>query len=228
MRHIIVTKFSVDDGTGRCNDEEWLKDRMKLFKQWTLPSIMGQTVQDFTWITYHDETNPQWFKDEMNAIGYDNLKPFFVDREGWLKNWKTQWFSEIRKYIEPGILFTTRIDSDDAVRNTYIEMCRDFSQCGSFTQPLTGYMCRDGMVYKRRYPLNPFATYKEFVGDIYEIETVNKFQHCHIPSGEMIYTEVPGWIQHAHENTGWNKFTIVEDSDWIPLDDVKKDFNICV
>lgn len=95
---------------------EWMKHRMNLFITFTLPSVMAQTNQNFTWIVLLDEHTPQVYRDLLARIRYRNVKFVYIDigeigiNEAILNN------------IESGDydLITTRLDNDDAIHKDTI------------------------------------------------------------------------------------------------------------
>jgi hypothetical protein len=228
MKHLIFTKFNLPDGTGRHVNEAWLEDRIELFEKWTLPSIKAQTAQDFTWLLSFSDKTPKKFMDKFKSYESDNVKSEFIKGSAWV-DVLANWYKMVQGYIEPGRILTTRIDSDDAIKTDYIKKVREIAKPGIWVGFNHGWMCKDGKVYLRQYNRNPFLTYCENVSDVSEIETVHKYKHCEVPAIAYVETSEPGWIQHAHENTGWNKDTIREKdmlSNWIPLEDVKGDFGL--
>lgn len=230
MKHIVVTKFNLPDGSGKHIDEDWLEDRLQLFESWALPSMLAQTFTDFVWLIFCWKHTPERFLPRMQAYGNvdERVKPQFLGGRGWPAVME-DWMSRIYYHAEPGTVFTTRIDSDDAIRKDYLERVRAIAEPGVWVGFLRGFMCRDNQVYLRSYQNNPFLTYSEEVKDVRDLETVNKYPHPKVPRIAYVETEEPGWLQHAHDNTGWNKDTLHEAdmlTDWMPLDNVREDFGI--
>lgn len=53
--HYLLTRFNLslwqEDKNGLTIDrEEWIRKRLKLFETYCLPSVVGQTCQEFRWI----------------------------------------------------------------------------------------------------------------------------------------------------------------------------------
>ena len=88
FEHFIVTRFNLPlfkakvEGKVVGNlDETWLAGRFDLFERYCLPSVKGQTCQNFRWIVLFDAATPQKFKDRFKSYcdGYDRLIPCYID-----------------------------------------------------------------------------------------------------------------------------------------------------
>ena len=86
-KHIILTRFNLQFELG--NDiyiqPSWLDERFRLFKRYCLPSIVGQTNQNFTWVILSSEQTPTKYKERLSqyAQTYSNIKleycPYYDD-----------------------------------------------------------------------------------------------------------------------------------------------------
>lgn len=70
MQHFILTRFNLclwrkDKRGVQTQTEGWLKKRCELFERYTLPSVCGQTCQDFKWIILFDEESPAWLRERV-------------------------------------------------------------------------------------------------------------------------------------------------------------------
>ena len=90
FEHFIVTRFNLPlfkakvEGKVVGNlDETWLAGRFDLFERYCLPSVKGQTCQDFRWIVLFDAATPEHFKKRIQTLKaeYDRLIPCFVDSD---------------------------------------------------------------------------------------------------------------------------------------------------
>lgn len=111
FRHYILTRFNYriyDYHADKINmsPDRWMRHRIDLFKAITLPSMIGQTCQNFTWMLLFDPKTPKHFIDEIYAIDYPNIKILDKEYSGdvWVANFHTT----------KGDAITTRIDNDDA------------------------------------------------------------------------------------------------------------------
>lgn len=124
FRHYIITVFNMsvyDPASAFFNQaDRWTEHRIKLFAAFTLPSVMGQTCQNFTWLLLVDNRTPQVYKQMLESINYANLKIIYtqcahVDHGHICET--------IRQNIEPGDydLITTELDSDDAIHKDAVK-----------------------------------------------------------------------------------------------------------
>jgi len=120
FKHYILTRFNVGLYNRHARTHEiyqppdgWMDHRMKLFTTFTLPSIMSQRCQDFTWLVFMDEKTPRRYSRSLEQIGYHRMQLVYVSGEG-LDNDCIS--AAALEHIEggDGDLITTRIDNDDA------------------------------------------------------------------------------------------------------------------
>ncbi len=117
FRHYLTTRFNVGiyepQADLRIPPQQWMEHRWKLFTTITLPSIMEQTCQNFTWIVLVDRKTPEFYLREIESFRYANLKPLYPTPT------QPVW----REAFDRGEydLITTRIDNDDAFHRQTIE-----------------------------------------------------------------------------------------------------------
>jgi hypothetical protein len=143
----------------RYNDPDWLNERETLFAKYCLPSVQAQTLRDFEWIMMIDAGLPNknriWMTEQderihLLEVDYSNFK----DR--------------LRDHVRcEGILCTSRIDSDDAIRADYLESVRDtrgtMPVCVEYPDGLR-YDVRTRKMRRHHYLGNPFQSMVE-LGD---------------------------------------------------------------
>jgi hypothetical protein len=207
--------------------DEWLEHRFNLFENWLLPSLKAQTVQDFTWIAFMDNRVPIHFKMRGRDLedDYPNLNFLYLQYQDWAQM-EQEWFWNIRALAEPGLVHTSRIDTDDAVRKDYIELIQKHAKVGYFTCFRNGYMSYDNEAYPRNYVKNPFLTFSEEVDNTDDLQTVNKVPHPKADPMHYIRPDLHGWIQQAHDKNLFNHDTINYEAPTIPLDSIRKEFGI--
>lgn len=81
LNHFILTRFNLllfiqDKERNKVRTTSWLEHRFALFERYCLPSIIGQTCQEFTWIVLFDSTTPEKFKEKIRE--YQKRCPQFV------------------------------------------------------------------------------------------------------------------------------------------------------
>lgn len=102
-----------------------MQHRITLFANITLPSIMAQTCQNFTWLILMDTNTPKQYSDFLTSFKYHNFKIIYVDGNGMDNKLIAD---AILKNIELGEydLITTRIDNDDAFNFETIQKIQDW------------------------------------------------------------------------------------------------------
>jgi hypothetical protein len=116
FRHYITTRFNAGlyspEANIRISADEWMQHRIGLFTTFTLPSIMGQSCQNFTWLVLIDRQTPAAYRQMLSDIPYRNMRLIYTGS-------KNSWLDA----IEPGDydLITTRIDNDDAFHKDVVE-----------------------------------------------------------------------------------------------------------
>ncbi len=228
MKHIMVTKFNLPIA-GKNNQhlsEEWLDHRFDLFEKWAYPSVKNQTVKPDKWYVFMDARTPEKYLNRIQILWEDLRFLIPIVLAGSWEEMEQHWFFTVRMGATPGLVHTTRIDSDDAICSRYCELVQENFEIGYFSCFKTGYMAYGDEAYRRDYNKNPFLTYSEWVTDVKDLKTVSHLPH---PQAEpMIYIckDYPGWIQYAHDKNLFNHDTIDHEQVTFPLDDIRKDFGI--
>src|SRR6188768_508769 len=99
--HYLITRYNVpfknwdkDKAGNQVGHEAWMEQRMDLFRKFCIPTIAGQTKQDFHWLIYVDtEINEEHLKaiqEALKAVKNAELR-FASDMDGLL--------SDLRKII---------------------------------------------------------------------------------------------------------------------------------
>jgi hypothetical protein len=216
FKHYIATRFNLGiynpQATGtiapiRISPDEWMAQRMELFTTFTLPSMMSQTCQNFTWISLMDEQTPQTYKDMLAGIARQNIKFIYLDIS------KTNLVTALLENLEPGDydLITTRLDNDDAFYKDTIRDIQDVYKRNSeipkpwFIQMPNGYTLdlATKTVYIKQYPLNPFVT---FVETSTQARTAWAFPHTKLPTGIHIepISAKTYWLTVVHSQNAKN------------------------
>ena len=123
--HYLITRFNIQKGgLSSYGDipqtEKWLKRRFDLFEKYCFPSVVQQTVQNFTWIVLFNTETPPRFREKI--IGYKHNYQNF--KELWIEP-NTNEIKIVIEYIlshsNSQHIITTRLDNDDIIRNDYLE-----------------------------------------------------------------------------------------------------------
>jgi hypothetical protein len=117
FRHYILTRFNVGlygaDSQAKIEPDKWFEHRLRLFKAFTLPSILNQSCRDFTWIILIDKATPKEHEQILRQFENQNIKIEFKSSS------PNPWLDCIAE--NDGDLITTRIDNDDAFSLDVVE-----------------------------------------------------------------------------------------------------------
>lgn len=117
FKHYILTRFNLGvysennpyaDTVG--NPSVWMKHRTELFERYCLPSVLGQTNMNFTWIMAFDENTPYEYTRRYDYI--ENVKIVYEQPHIWLR----------REHRQAEWLITSRFDNDDIYSPEFVNM----------------------------------------------------------------------------------------------------------
>ena len=176
-RHFILTRFWFSKGPRGSDDlatnpDEWLGHRLKLFRSYCLPSVVGQSCQEFTWIIGFDVRAPAEFVAKVRELVAlsSNIEVLTLN-EWYVPSYISPWkemprrTSEINENIiarADGIdwVLTTRLDSDDGLHRDFIKLLHDAIE-GPEQQFLNfpnGVLIHDEKSYLYRHRSNAFIS----------------------------------------------------------------------
>jgi hypothetical protein len=122
VQHLLKTRFSVHLGGDL--PLGWLRERVELLRRFTLPSVAAQTTSAFTWLVLCDEATDRSILEELHAEE-ERLPALRVALTG---DDRTA-LDVVRAAVDPevDVLITTRLDSDDAIADGYLEAVQDYA-----------------------------------------------------------------------------------------------------
>jgi hypothetical protein len=208
MKHFILTRFNdifpnsakprlTADQPELGIVEEWLRKRIKIFYEITVPSIEQQTDKDFIWILKCHPRTPHWAKSKLK-------KDFIVSFDEFDGAQNKQLYYDfvfsniIKKHTKDKEIITTRLDSDDAISNFHISMVKDFAKPKMFFDFRRGLVKSQGSLYYHiKSGVSQFCSYFSYKKN----ETVFKNYHPCIKNEQciIINTEL-GWFQNNMSN----------------------------
>ena len=123
--HFVVTRFEVDLGRKFRDDhlgpppgsDERLRARFELFRDVCVPSMQRQTVQDFTWLLFCDESRRSTIDPFLTTFPPGTFEVVYLD-EIFTHHVVARHLEE-RAIERP--LITTRLDCDDALPPDHVE-----------------------------------------------------------------------------------------------------------
>jgi hypothetical protein len=235
FRHYLTTRFNTgiygSKARLRIPAEQWMEHRWKLFTTITLPSIMEQTCQDFTWLILMDKKTPELYIHEMESFRYPNLKLIYPTSV------KPAWLQAID--ANGCDLITTRIDNDDAFHRETIERIQQTYQAEHpyrikpwiilFPYGLILDLARRDM-WVMEYWFNNCPT---LVEDSQEPRTVWHWDHSNIPPQiqRSFIRDKSYWLQVVHSQNVLNEIPagpsskILHREKPVPVEDLAE-FNI--
>jgi Putative rhamnosyl transferase len=123
IQHLLETRFSVR--MGRPLAPAWLEERIELLQRFTLPSVAAQTTDAFTWLLLCDtSTGPGVLEQlEEEAHRLPTLRVALTS-EG-----RTP-LAAVRSNVQDDadVLITSRLDSDDAIADRYLEATQAYAE----------------------------------------------------------------------------------------------------
>ena len=98
-------------------DEGWFQHRLSLFEAITVPSLMAQTCQDFTWLLIIDEKMPPMARQRLDEIIHKvpNAKIIAIEFKSKLRQAIATWAKEEAARRGVDYVMTSRLDDDDAM-----------------------------------------------------------------------------------------------------------------
>lgn len=216
--HYVITRFNLklephfsrDKNGNPTRTDEWLERRFDLFETVCLPSLQGQTCQEFKWLVLFDRETPEHFKKRIESYPkiYPNFIPLYLEsgKPLYVKNILAQKIAVLPNGGMSGIL-TTRIDNDDAFHKDMIREIRNFfisnpENCFLNFNYGIQYDLMTGVAVKIRYESNHFISLSEKNGE--NVETVIIHDHSAIHSVKKVIPvenkSKPMWIELIHES----------------------------
>ena len=125
FKHIIITQFNLKNiGVGSTlNPTEWIEwneYRFQFFEKYTLPSLLNQSVDNYTWVLFFDKDTPASCKHYITKWEKEsNIEVAFYDGVDDFNENYTKLILELSKDYE--WIITSRIDNDDAFHYKSIE-----------------------------------------------------------------------------------------------------------
>ena len=222
VHHYLLTRFNLalwrEDKAGKdiCR-EEWLKRRMRLFETYCLPSVIGQTCQEFQWILLVDEDTPAGCRERIKAYRADCPQMRFVGVKAeyafrFADIFRQVVTADLRKkgWNDGDLCLTTYLDNDDCIARTFVERvqaeCMDFrlmpdgKRFLSFDYGLQLFTDMGHLATRIFYPNNHFLTLAECLppySDASPASPLSSLRTCY-GYGSHFLLEKRGWAEVHH------------------------------
>jgi len=215
--HIILTRFNLPSGGRESKIRQspnWLENRFQLFEKYCLPSVVNQSNSNFNWFIYFDKDTPEPFY--SRAKQYEQQYPsvsLFWESDAPINKIRSHILKLARSNTAGTntTLLTTRLDSDDALHNDFIDTLQKYAQqidLGTSNRVLNypdGLIINNGRTYAHHDESNPFASLLEPLSQA--IQTVWQYPHTQLhkfgPIQQMY--EAAMWLQVIHGNNVSNR-----------------------
>ncbi len=214
--HLLLTRFNLDysnqDGKPYICDENWHQQRFKIFMNYTLPSVQGQSSKKFKWIIFFNENLASVYMDKINEILHKmpGIQFIYVRPE---EDHIKLLHQYIRDYVTSQFLLTTRLDNDDVISIGLIKEVQRFFHLNAENTRDKGYIINASNGYQKElifpfrksmiqnYNYSPFISLISKRSDSYGFRTVlDKPHHEWNNLLTTLETDMIGWTQLIHEH----------------------------
>lgn len=126
FQHLLITRFNIrnlsfDGGKSKEEWEQWTRNRVTLFLEFCLPSVVNQSNQNFTWLIFVDASTPGDLLKELTTKSQaPNIKWCVVESTD---NFNQLMVVRVKKEIDSRTewIMTTNLDNDDKLHQVAIE-----------------------------------------------------------------------------------------------------------
>jgi len=198
--HFVLTRFNLPTGGVEARiraGNAWLTHRWELFERYSVPSMLGQTQHDHTWVVYFDPESPAWLFEAV--AGYAERGVFVPIYRDEVTTEALVSDLEAITGTRSTMLLTTNLDNDDALANDALARLRsavDSTERHALFM-VNGLIKGPSGVYARRDPDNAFCS----VAEPWE-RARTCWDEWHLMLGRSMpvvrLPGAPGWLQVVH------------------------------
>lgn len=219
--NIYIPHFREMAGLTDENYVAWCKERVELFRKYTLPSVLNQDFKGYKWLIWFDtELNSHISELIAELKDHSRVVPLFHNNRA--SGGGGSFTDAVRKHITettPGdtdYVCTTRLDTDDAISKTFMGELHSAiskatraetpSETFAFNFPF-GAQLAGNCVYSYMYEFSPFVSVVCKFGKEKKVATAFDFPHYdlgkHMPVHQVI-KQLPQWLQIIHAGNAAN------------------------
>lgn len=152
--HIVLTRFNsaLDHEFTKALDPAWIRERWPLFTQYTIPSMLAQSCQQFYWIVEFHPQSPSFLKSLIQAARWpSHFIASFGERDRIARELQLSQYE---------VVLTSRIDSDDAYNRDAVRRIQSAARTCDILNFEHGYQCdhATGCLALMHRHCSPFAT----------------------------------------------------------------------
>jgi hypothetical protein len=215
----------------------WEKERLEIFNQLCLPSMLRQALKPNMWYVLFDEVISSSIESQISALSkYSWIRPILIERRFGFSNFLVPLRHQIAKDFGPkGTYVICRLDSDDSINTYYFSVLDGAYQAwlknrgheNVFFNFTYGVLKKDNYCHVMLNESSPFLISVES-GEISSLTTSCGINHKSANSKYPVVewaTERPMWCQHLHGNNvteyATNRYPLT-----VPWDAVKPYFGM--
>jgi len=211
--HFIITQFNLRNFPKSENNDyerwlQWTRDRIKLFQEYCLPSVLNQSCTRFEWFLYFDKETPEEFNGfikELSSVPFIHL--FYYQG---VDDFNSNYIQEVTKRIAANKwVITTRIDNDDCLHCDAIKTIQEnFVKSHKFIISLaSGYILNinERILSHYFYPMSPFLSLIEST----DIEVKGVFERGHTKWESLrlhVFREI--WQEYVNKRARKSRFIL--------------------
>lgn len=168
--HFLITRFNlknpgwdVTKNNEALLDDNWMAERLELFSNFCLPSVINQRNKNFKWLLFFDSSTNEKYKTEIAQILDNNpmIIPFYIDGMPKFQESILNFITENAN--DKDYLITSRIDNDDCIHIDFIdEIQKQFNKQDFLAiDTINGYTLQVEPNYilgKKEHIFNPFIS----------------------------------------------------------------------
>jgi hypothetical protein len=166
MQHFITTPFYVQRHfTGQSEPTlaapAWLESRLRLFEDYCLPSVTGQSDQNFEWFIYFDVSTPVEYLERISSLTcrYPNISIKLCSSFGWEEVSRDV---VAKRAASTKWIITTRLDNDDGLHRDFVSTLHSaVEEREEFLNFPQGIILYSSKCFVYRHPSNAFISFVE-------------------------------------------------------------------
>ena len=205
LQHLVITRLTIKLFYDEFSPE-WLEERLRLFRTYCVPSMAGQTSEEYEWLILCDQTtDPEFVKrvEESRSL-VPQLRVLYTSKHG----------GGIPDVVSPTVkpdtelLVTTRLDGDDALHTETVAVVQEYASAFARSSNRTwllnfpwGYRYDEGdrRLYEVYWMYSPFSSLFEKLRAGKRFENVYRNHHrLHLFSSAHFDHSLPAWMQVIH------------------------------
>lgn len=179
--HYIITQFNLRHFPSAENNDyeswrQWTRNRIELFREYCLPSVINQSSKNFSWLLYFDADTPAEFNEFLTGLrSFPFIQICYCKGIG---DFNVNYLREVKKRTGKSIkwIITTRIDNDDCLHKDAVKTIQHyFTGRDKYLISLaSGYVLNinDRTLSHYFYPMSPFISLIEScdseIGGVFE------------------------------------------------------------